>query len=660
MSGKAVFRVAPVSKSGLSGAKKHQLREFEEPHIDTSRSHLNMVLVGSGDVEADVVNFVAAKGVKPRGETIAAEMILTAAASWFEEEKVDVKAWAKANIDALKKKWGDRLVSASLHMDELAPHIHAFVVPVSTHEIATGRGGKGKKTVTRLSYSREFSDDKKTLEAARLTGDTDLTKCGRLQTWYAHEMQERGFNLERGVRNSRATHKAMKKFQTEVAEMEKNLPAPPKLADVPMPGTVKKLGMDTGLYTADALHAYADAAMKKGWGVGVDVGAKVKARAAAAPMLKQENVALKITIRDKDALIERQRATIAQQEKAMEQKNEALANAGAQNRKTQKALTSSKSEMDALMRAMPPDEVLRRLGYEFSTAADAWKTEIGMVRIAGGKIEIEGRTERQPRNAVDLVMAVRGVDFAGALGVMKTEIGPDVARNAAIAAADAAKAPSPLPERDEGRYGAIKRYLEGRGIPAPMIDEMHKQQKLYADAKAACVFVLGDGEGCEMRGTIPMKGGESFKGTRGEKRLFVLPAKGRPKAVVYVESAIDALSYRALWGDEYTVVGTGGQNKNRMVEHAKKAHAEGVKIIAAHDADKKGETYRFDLMEAGIPALEHRPLSKDWNDELRRCTINGVRVADQSPSPHPLDAPEHPATVLLRNGGFGALEGPKR
>lgn len=659
MSSKAVFRVAPVSKSGLSGAKKHQLREFEEPHIDTSRSHLNMVLVGSGDVEADVLNFVAAKGVKPRGETIAAEMILTAAASWFEEEKVDVKAWAKANIDALKKKWGDRLVSANLHMDEMAPHIHAFVVPVSTHEIATGRGGKGKKTVTRLSYSREFSDDKKTLEAARLTGDTDKTKCGRLQTWYALEMQTRGFNLERGVRNSRATHQAIKQFQTAVSKLDNSLPPPPKLADVPRPETVKKIGLDTGFYSADAMHAYAAAAMKKGWDAGVEVGKTWREQAAIAPAMKHKNTALELTIRDKDALIERQRAEIEKGNSMIDKLTDGMLDTSNSLSAVKNDAAMAKKEVDALMRATPPDEVLRRLGYEFSTAANAWKTEVGAVRITGGKVEIEGWKERQPRNAVDLVMAVRGVDFAGALGVLKVEVGIEAARNAAVEAANAAKAPSPLPAREESRYGAVRRYLEGRGIPGPMVDELHNQQKLYADDKAACVFVLGDGEGCEMRGTVPLKGGEAFKGTRGAKALFVLPAKATPKAVVYVESAIDALSYRALWGDEYTVVGTGGQNKTRLIQHAKKAHAEGVPIIAAFDADDKGGTYHFDLMEAGITALEHRPISKDWNGELRRCTVAGVRVAGNEPAPHPLERRPHPAEAL-RPRGFSDIEGPRR
>jgi transposase-like protein len=226
-----VFRVIPLSKLHLAKAEAHNRRITPESSIDPDRSHLNMCLHGSMHVESDV-EAVLAQYDKPQSKVVCAEVLLTAGADFFNEISPDwrqgpdffsdaMKAWVKLNQEAMHKKFGKGLASMHLHLDEEAPHIHAFVVPLSTYEINTGRAGKAKKEVTRVMYSKVFGDTMQVLKAARISqrSDTD-TKLGMLQTWYADAMKSTG--LERGIRNSSATHTTIKEYQKRLKATDKD------------------------------------------------------------------------------------------------------------------------------------------------------------------------------------------------------------------------------------------------------------------------------------------------------------------------------------------------------------------------------------------------------------------------------------------------------
>lgn len=616
----AVFRIAPMTGADVSGARSHQLREKKEAHIDASRTHLNRVLVGSGDPKADIFGHISAQNLSGKvPKKVAAEMILTAKNEWFSQKKdgktVDVDAWAKANIDALQKKYGANLVSASLHLDEQTPHIHAFVVPISTHEIATGRGGKAKKTVTRLSYFREFGDDYDLISTARETGNTELLKLGKLQTWYAEAMQSAGFALERGIRGSRARHKSIKEFQKALAALEVE-PPKPTFRPVAMPESVKKMGIDTGLFDAKSVSDFGDKVARSAFADGWSAHHSAVASGVAGKVLTERVRALEATLRQKEKA-----ELFLHKELAMTQGKAAAAERDA------KALA-------ALMRGMPAGEMLSRMGYLFDLVSDGWITERGCVTVArDGKIHVENlaANERQPRNAIDLVMALRGVDYAGALGVLKQEIGEDAAHGIAVAVAAAAAAPSPLPAPHADSWWVVKKYLvETRKIPASMVDDLHKMGVIYSDQNNNCCFSLGR-SGVELRGT---RG--SFHGTRGQKEFFALPSPAA-KAVVYVESAIEALTYRAVYGEGFAVFSTGGENKDRLIEHAKAAQSKGFQIVAAFNADEKGAKYVADLRGAGVAVETHAPPAKDWNAALQ---AGAAMPPPPSPSRAPKTAPK--------------------
>lgn len=216
-----VCRVAPLKPGNLRGAHVHQTRTHTAsmPNLDATRSHLNRYLHGSGNVLGDVQAVLAAHPLAHPSGTVCAEMVLSADDEYFDavcpgwrEGKTNqrLEAWIGRNVAWLKATYPG-LASATLHLDEGSPHIHAMVVPLASYEQKYRRGSK---QVTKVHYNRVFGDDAQTIGLARQNGDSELTKLGRLQTAYALAMKPCG--LVRGVKNSRAVHQAIKDYQKSV------------------------------------------------------------------------------------------------------------------------------------------------------------------------------------------------------------------------------------------------------------------------------------------------------------------------------------------------------------------------------------------------------------------------------------------------------------
>ncbi|MGB6300609.1 MAG: plasmid recombination protein, partial [Rivularia sp. (in: cyanobacteria)] len=67
------------------------------------------------------------------------EMLLSASASYFRPnvpheagtyEKQRLDNFVKASVNWLDSSWRERVIRAELHLDEITPHIHAYIVPL--------------------------------------------------------------------------------------------------------------------------------------------------------------------------------------------------------------------------------------------------------------------------------------------------------------------------------------------------------------------------------------------------------------------------------------------------------------------------------------------------------------------------------------------------
>jgi hypothetical protein len=207
----AICRVAKI-KTAQAGAAKtvHNYRQRETPNADTERKPLNREYVNTAERNywELATERIQETGAKVRHDSVrGVEVLLTASPEAFPRQADGTpndwhsSKWAEANIAFLKAKFGEQnVVSCTLHQDELTPHFHAVVVPLT----ADGR----------LSAKDVFNP--KTLR--------------ELQTEYAEAMKP--FGMERGVEHSRAKHEVMRhvygaqeRSRGELAELTKPEPA---------------------------------------------------------------------------------------------------------------------------------------------------------------------------------------------------------------------------------------------------------------------------------------------------------------------------------------------------------------------------------------------------------------------------------------------------
>jgi hypothetical protein len=207
----AICRVAKI-KTAQAGAAKtaHNYRQRETPNADTERKPLNHEYVNTAERNywELATERIQEVGAKVRPDSVrGVEVLLTASPEAFKRREDGSQAdwhgskWAEANIAFLKDKFGEEnVVSCTLHQDELTPHFHAVVVPLTPDG--------------RLSAKDVFNP--KTLRT--------------LQTEYAEAMKP--FGMERGVEHSRAKHETMRhvygaqeRSRGELADLTKPEPA---------------------------------------------------------------------------------------------------------------------------------------------------------------------------------------------------------------------------------------------------------------------------------------------------------------------------------------------------------------------------------------------------------------------------------------------------
>jgi hypothetical protein len=207
----AICRVAKI-KTAQAGAAKtaHNYRLRETPNADTERKPMNHEYINTAERNywELATERIQEAGAKIRHDSVrGVEVLLTASPEAFKRQDDGTphdwhgSKWAEANIAFLKAQFGEQnVVSCTLHQDELTPHFHAVVVPITEDG--------------RLSAKDCFNP--KTLR--------------KLQTDYAEAMKP--FGMERGVEHSRAKHEVMRhvygaqeRSRGELAELTKPEPA---------------------------------------------------------------------------------------------------------------------------------------------------------------------------------------------------------------------------------------------------------------------------------------------------------------------------------------------------------------------------------------------------------------------------------------------------
>lgn len=117
--------------------------------------------------------------------------------------------WCMDNISWLKKEYGEEnVVAATLHLDEMTPHIHASVVPIVRGERRQKKSNKKQEdqNTPRKQYR------KKNPNRPRLCCDDVMARdrLTKYQDSYGEAMAKYG--LERGIKGSEARHITTSEF----------------------------------------------------------------------------------------------------------------------------------------------------------------------------------------------------------------------------------------------------------------------------------------------------------------------------------------------------------------------------------------------------------------------------------------------------------------
>lgn len=178
-----------VSKAKLSMASMHNSRRMDVPNADPNKGGSTLIM-GYDDALARYEQIVEKLNITERKNGVPAFEIMT---SFSPGQDVDLNAWADAQKLFFEKLYGKhRILSMHLHTDESSPHMQTIVMPLVE-----------KKGVWKLSC-RDY-----------LGGRDKLIK---LQDDYAKAMEP--FGLERGIKNSKATHQKIRKYY---GEMQKDI-----------------------------------------------------------------------------------------------------------------------------------------------------------------------------------------------------------------------------------------------------------------------------------------------------------------------------------------------------------------------------------------------------------------------------------------------------
>ncbi|EPC3807696.1 MobV family relaxase [Enterobacter ludwigii] len=184
----AIMRCKKIKTAGsVAASLQHCFREREtlnaNPELTPNNQHL--AARSSDEAMGKLRELLPEK--RRKDAVLAVEYVMTASPEWWQEaSEWKREKFFERSLEWLEAKYGkDRVIVATVHQDELTPHLSAFVVPLT----ADGR----------LS-AKEFVGNRETLR-------TD-------QSTYAQAVEKLG--LSRGLRGSPANHQRVRTYYAAI------------------------------------------------------------------------------------------------------------------------------------------------------------------------------------------------------------------------------------------------------------------------------------------------------------------------------------------------------------------------------------------------------------------------------------------------------------
>lgn len=228
---KCAVVIKKLKAKAVGHIENHNGRKVAQKHTDASKQHLNKFLLSkqySTFTEAinDKIATLATKQKrKVRSDAVVlVDIVLVASPEFFrpedpkkwgyyEEDKL--KAYTEASLKFLKKEFGDRLISVSLHVDEATPHIHANIVPVTADGRLSAKDMFDKFKLSKLQDS--YAEAMKSLGLER--GDKKTAHTARKEDYYRQNR-----TLKEEVQQTKEENRSLKAYiSTAFSSLQKHV-----------------------------------------------------------------------------------------------------------------------------------------------------------------------------------------------------------------------------------------------------------------------------------------------------------------------------------------------------------------------------------------------------------------------------------------------------
>lgn len=193
--GYAVVHMMKIKSGAVGGIQSHNNREHEpktNPDVDMSRSEDNYDLVPCDNykrsIKEKLSNLVESSRAVRKDAVVVCNFIVTSDSETMETLGADrQREFFQDSVKWFSDRYGaDRVLNATVHMDETTPHLHIGVVPITQDG--------------RLSAKAIFTK----------------TEMKAIQTEFARDVGEK-YGLERGVEGSERTHLSEARFKEQKA-----------------------------------------------------------------------------------------------------------------------------------------------------------------------------------------------------------------------------------------------------------------------------------------------------------------------------------------------------------------------------------------------------------------------------------------------------------
>lgn len=317
------------------------------------------------------------------------------------------------------------------------------------------------------------------------------------------------------------------------------------------------------------------------------------------------------------------------------------------------------SELESFKRKIDLRQLAVSLGYKIDRQ-ESWRGST-VLRRGADKIVVKRndnghyvffslRDDHDNGTVIDFLQRRQNVSLGSVRRMLRPWIGRSASVSGGVFRFSELEPAGPNRMRVESRYRRMANaprfaYLEHeRGVPAAVLLSPRFAGRMRIDSRGNTVFPHFDAEGlCGYE--IKNRGFTGFA-SGGKKGLWLSHCEPDDRRLVLAESAIDALSYAALFPDSEDrtrYASLGGRPGSRQMELLQTTIAKlpaGVEIVAAFDADEAGRwlvevirqavvdvarlAERSDvILKVQLPAKE----GEDWNQVLQNA---GFRPGDNS------------------------------